>query len=67
MAETLRNLNTEVTLYFPHELEHKIYDLARVASIDKKEKASRGTICYVKLSQAQIPQWSDYLLTEDYH
>ncbi len=62
MAETLKNLNTPVSLYFPHEHEHKIYDLARITTIDKKEKASRGTICHVKLSDAQIPQWSEYIL-----
>ena len=62
MASTLKNLNTEVVLYFSKDQEHKIYDLARITSIDKTEKSAAGTTCFTRLSEAQIPSWSEYLL-----
>ncbi len=62
MAATLKNLNTEVVLYFSKDQEHKIYDLARITTIDKTEKSASGTTCFTRLSEAQIPSWSEYLL-----
>jgi len=62
MATTLKSLNSEVVLYFSNDQEHKIYDLARITTIDKTEKGASGTTCYTRLSEAQIPSWSEYLL-----
>ncbi len=66
MSTTLLSLNSEVILYFPHEMEHKIYELARVTTIHKQEKGSRGTICHARLSQAQLPQWSEYFIDDKF-
>ena len=60
-AESIKNLQKEVELFFPKKEEHRIYELGRESQIKRTEAASHGTICYVNLTPNQISKWSAYL------
>ncbi|MCB0390474.1 MAG: GTPase HflX [Bdellovibrionales bacterium] len=61
LAESIKNLQKEVELFFPKQDEHRIYELGRESQIKRTEAASHGTICYVNLTPAQMSKWSAFL------
>ncbi len=65
MKETIEELSETTELFFPKEKEYKIYDLSRQAKILKKEEASAGTLCYIKIASNQTNQWKEYLITKN--
>lgn len=62
MIETIREMQTEVQLYFPRADEYKIFDLGRETQILRKETATEGTVCYTTLTPALITRWKDYII-----
>lgn len=62
MVEAVGELHTSVQLYFPREVEHKIFDLDRDTKILRKEVATEGTICHAQLTPQLISRWKDYLV-----
>lgn len=62
MVESVREIQTEVQLYFPRSEEFKIYDLGRETNIQRKETATEGTVCYTQLSPALMTRWKDYIV-----
>ncbi len=65
MAEEVRKLLEEVELYFPKEIEHRIYELGREAKILKTEAGSTGTICHVFLNEGQLSKWGEYIVRDE--
>ncbi len=63
LIASVQALQEEVELYFPKDQEYRIYDLGRESQISKTEVAQSGTVCYAKLTVAQINRWRDYLVT----
>lgn len=62
MAESVNELQEPVELYFSKHEEHKIYDLARETHIERKEVATEGTICYVRLTATLLAKWKHFLV-----
>jgi len=62
LAEIIKSTVREVEMFFPHNEEHKIYELARDTHIMKQEKASQGTILFAYLTANLITKWRDYLV-----
>ncbi|MCB0357947.1 MAG: GTPase HflX, partial [Bdellovibrionales bacterium] len=65
LAESVKNLQKEVELFFPKQEEHRIYELGRESQIKRTEAASHGTICYVMLTPNQMSKWGAYLTKVD--
>lgn len=62
MIDAIREMQTEVQLYFPRAEEFKIFDLGRETQILRKETATEGTVCYTTLTPALITRWKDYII-----
>lgn len=62
MMEAVKSFHTEVELFFPREMEHRIYDLGRESQISRKESASAGTICYASMTPAQVSRWKEFIV-----
>lgn len=62
MIEAVREMQTEVQLYFPRKDEYKIFDLGRETHISRKETATEGTVCYAPLTPALMTRWKDYII-----
>lgn len=62
MADAISEMQTDVQLYFPRTLEHRIFDLSRETRIVRKESATEGTICYVQLTPALMNRWREYVV-----
>ena len=64
MTDAVQKLNQEVELYFPKELEHRIYELGRETQINKTESATRGTICYASMTPSQLSRWREFIVQQ---
>ncbi len=64
MSDAVQKLNQEVELYFPRELEHRIYDLGRETQISKTESATKGTICYASMTPSQLSRWREFIVQQ---
>ena len=65
MKEMISQFNKEVTLFFPKEQEHKIFELIRMTGQQgdlKKESHAEGTVCKVKMPTHQLSDWKSYLV-----
>lgn len=62
MVDAIQSLRSEVELYFPREEEHKIYELGRESHINKTESGTKGTVCYARMTPAQLSRWREYLV-----
>ncbi len=62
MAEGLKDISSEVQLFFPHGKEHLIFDLGRESQILRREAGSQGTLCLANMTDHLIPRWSEYLV-----
>lgn len=62
MIDAVREMQTEVQLYFPRTEEYKIFDLGRETQILRKETATEGTVCYTTLTPALMTRWKDYVV-----
>jgi GTP-binding protein HflX len=62
LAEIIKSTVREVEMFFPHQEEHKIYELAKDTHIMKQEKASQGTILFAYLTANLMAKWRDYLV-----
>jgi GTP-binding protein HflX len=64
MSQAVQQLNQEVELYFPRELEHRIYELGRETQINKTESATQGTICYASMTPSQLSRWREFIVQD---
>jgi GTPase len=60
MVEAINSLRTEVELFIPQDQEYQLYELAKQGEVLKKEKGTKGTICYVALDPQHLRQWHNY-------
>lgn len=64
MIHEIEKLRTQVELFLPHAQEHLIYELDRQAPVHRKERSTVGTICLVSLTDSQLSEWKDYLVSK---
>lgn len=60
MCELIDQMTVPLELFFPKELEHKIYDLQRDVSQMEKEEGPQGTLCKVRMVAALVNKWKDF-------
>ncbi len=60
MVEAMNSLRTEIELFIPQGEEYQLYELAKQGEVLKKEKGTKGTICYVALDPYHLRQWHSY-------
>jgi len=62
MIQSLEDQQKEFQLFFPHQEEHRVFDLSREAQVTKKEVGSSGVLCYAHLTPHQVTKWSEYFV-----
>ena len=65
MVSTYTSLKTQpVQLFFPREMEHKIFDLGKSGQIVRQEKSNYGTVCYAELNDDNIQAWEEFVIAD---
>lgn len=60
MCELIDQMTIPLELFFPREVEHKIYELQRDVSLMEKEEGPQGTLCKVRMVSALVNKWKEY-------
>ena len=62
MIELVQGLQEDIELFFPKSSEQLIFELDRQATVLKKEAATQGTLCFVRLTDQQNSQWARFIV-----